>query len=43
MLRDTNIAREMMNYISGKIRQQADYLLISHMNRNVEETLKLLM
>ncbi|BBW97614.1 MULTISPECIES: flagellin [Geobacillus] len=43
MLRDTNIAREMMSYISGKIRQQADYLLISHMNRNVEETLKLLM
>jgi flagellin len=43
LLRDTNIAREMMNYISGKIRQQGDYLLISHMNRNVEETLKLFM
>jgi flagellin len=42
MLRDANIAREMMNYISGKIRQQGDYLLISHINRNVEETLKLL-
>ncbi|MBY6277991.1 MAG: flagellin, partial [Symbiobacterium thermophilum] len=41
MLRDANIAREMMNYISGKIRQQGDYLLISHINRNVEETLKL--
>jgi flagellin len=43
MLRDTNIAREMMNYISGTIRQKGDYLLISHMNRNVEETLKLFM
>jgi flagellin len=43
MLRDTNIAREMMNYISGAIRQKGDYLLISHTNRNVEETLKLFM
>jgi flagellin len=43
MLRDTNIAREMMNYISETIRQKGDYLLISHMNRNVEETLKLFM
>jgi flagellin len=42
MLRDTNIAREMMNYIRETIRQKGDYLLISHMNRNVEETIKLL-
>jgi flagellin len=42
LLRDTNVAREMMNYISGSIRQQGDYLLISHVNRNTEEILKLL-
>ncbi|EIJ80538.1 flagellin domain protein [Bacillus methanolicus PB1] len=43
LLRDTNIAREMLNYISGTIRQKGDYLFISHLNRNVEETLKLFM
>ncbi|QPA30686.1 flagellin N-terminal helical domain-containing protein [Thermaerobacillus caldiproteolyticus] len=41
LLRDTNIAREMMNYISENIRQQGDYLLISHVNRNVKDILEL--
>ncbi|HJF33009.1 MAG TPA: flagellin [Sporosarcina psychrophila] len=41
LLEDTDTAKEMMNFISGDIRQKGDHLLVNHVNQNVQGVLSL--
>jgi len=42
LLEDTDVAKEMMNFISGDIRQKGDHLLINQVNQNRQGMLNLL-
>lgn len=42
LLEDTDVAKEMMNFISGDIRQKGDHLLINQVNQNRQGVLSLL-
>lgn len=42
LLEDTDMAREMMNFVSLDIRQQGDQLLVSQVNKNTHDILGLL-
>lgn len=41
LFEDTDIAKEMMNFISGDIRQKGDHLLVNHVNQNAQGVLSL--
>lgn len=41
-LEDTDMAKEMMRFISTSIRQNGDHLLVSQVNRNAQDVMKLL-
>lgn len=41
LLEDTDMAKEMMNFISLDIRQKGDHLLVSHVNKNYQDMLSL--
>lgn len=41
LLEDTDVTKEMMNFISGDIRQKGDQLLINQVNQNVQSVLSL--
>lgn len=41
LIEDTDMAKEMMNFISLDIRQKGDHLLVSHINKNHQDMLSL--
>jgi flagellin len=41
VLQDTDIAKEMMNFVSLDIRQKGDQLLVTHVNKNIQDTMSL--